>query len=127
MAATKTDVMECPRCGTTLTSYARPQDEFLAVVCKQCGFADVPASHHGEGLSEESWEHAIDRFENTIGPLLRDTGQQIRTESVEVPDTQQESRDDISLEVTGVSVGTVIRDSKGTVSVSESDSDPGSA
>ncbi|WP_147435682.1 hypothetical protein [Halobellus sp. Atlit-38R] len=117
--------MECPRCGTTLTSYTRPEGEFVAVVCEQCGFANIPASHHGESIAEESWEHAIDRFQNTIGPVLSDADPQIRTKSVDVPDTQLASMDEVSLEATGVAVGTVIN-STGTASetAAESDSDP---
>ncbi|RLM57178.1 hypothetical protein DVK02_05165 [Halobellus sp. Atlit-31R] len=100
--------MDCPRCGTALASYALPQADRVAVVCERCGFADVPASHHADVVAEESWDHALERLENSPRAVLDDDSQTARTEGVSVPADRREPTDRVSLDSTGVSVGTVI-------------------
>jgi hypothetical protein len=51
---------ECPRCGSALTTLALGGTE--AVVCDDCGYADVEADHSGEPRLVESWEEALERF-----------------------------------------------------------------
>lgn len=56
--------MECPRCGGTLTTFAFGGAEAAAVVCESCGFSGVPATHRYEGRDTESWDRAMERFDN---------------------------------------------------------------
>lgn len=57
--------MECPRCGGSLDTYAIEATGRSAVVCEECGFAGVTATHESERANVESWDHAIERFEQT--------------------------------------------------------------
>ncbi|WP_435074641.1 zinc finger domain-containing protein [Halorubrum sp. HHNYT27] len=53
--------LECPRCGTTLSTFAL--GGAAAVVCDDCGYAGVEADHSGEPRLVESWEEAFARFQ----------------------------------------------------------------
>jgi len=99
--------MDCPRCETDLTAYTLPDTESVAVVCDRCGFADVPASSRGEVSAAESWEHAIERFER-IGRLGRESNQSVRTTSVSLPESGEESETEVSLDMAAVSVEAVL-------------------
>lgn len=55
--------MECPRCGSTLERYALQGRE--AVACESCGYIGVPVEHRGELAEFESWDEAIDRFQQS--------------------------------------------------------------
>lgn len=77
--------MACPRCDTPLTTYALADRDTVAVVCEQCGFADVPAAHGDNDTDRESWDDALDRFEEAIAPVI-EAEHTDRTRSVTVPE-----------------------------------------
>ena len=52
--------IECPRCGSELTTFALGGTE--AIACDDCGFVGVEADHSGEPRVVESWEEALERF-----------------------------------------------------------------
>lgn len=52
--------VDCPRCGGTLEELVF--EEHRAVVCEDCGFADVPADHSPTEREDESWDAALRRF-----------------------------------------------------------------
>ncbi|WP_275883489.1 hypothetical protein [Halorhabdus sp. BNX81] len=90
--------MECPRCGGNLETFAVGGTEATAVVCDSCGFSGVPASHRYEGAAPESWDRAMERFENE-NLSTEHTCLVVREEGVRVPvddpDFETESRVDI--------------------------------
>ena len=54
--------MNCPRCGGALTRYRL--DERETVGCESCEYIGVSVDHTVEGSRPESWDDAIDRFQN---------------------------------------------------------------
>lgn len=96
--------MRCPRCEETLARYSLDEGEGSAVVCESCGFAGVPADHHSEGDSQESWDVALDRLEGA--ELLAKTQQIARAGGVSLPDRNDTGRTTIDADrvaETGVS------------------------
>jgi hypothetical protein len=77
--------MRCPRCGGSLATFAVEEGDESAVVCESCGFTDVSAEHGSELADSESWERAIERFDETRLPPDR-TCQTDRAEGVTPPD-----------------------------------------
>jgi len=53
--------MPCDRCGGAMDTYEL--DGRDARSCRECGYVDVPVRHEPEGGGRESWEDAIDRFQ----------------------------------------------------------------
>jgi hypothetical protein len=53
--------MDCPRCGEPLESYRLDDSE--TVVCGNCTYLGIPVDHKREGQVRESWDDAIDRFQ----------------------------------------------------------------
>jgi len=53
--------MNCPRCGGTLTRYQLGERE--TVGCQECEYVGVTVDHTAEHGPPESWDDAIDRFE----------------------------------------------------------------
>ncbi|MBX0285764.1 hypothetical protein [Haloarcula salinisoli] len=53
--------MNCPRCGGTLTRYRLGERE--TVGCQECEYVGVTVDHTAEHGPPESWDDAIDRFE----------------------------------------------------------------
>ena len=53
--------MDCPRCETTLETYALGDSE--AEVCERCGYVGVTVEHEREPVEFESWQEALRRFE----------------------------------------------------------------
>jgi len=53
--------MECPRCGGRLTRYRLGERE--TVGCQECEYVGVTVDHTAEHGPPESWDDAIDRFE----------------------------------------------------------------
>ena len=51
----------CPRCGTSLTTLTLRGT--TAVNCERCGFVGVNADHSGEPQTIESWDQAMNRFQ----------------------------------------------------------------
>lgn len=53
--------MECPRCGSQLTTYQL--EGARAIVCEQCEYVGVPADFRPPTEEEEeSWEEVLARF-----------------------------------------------------------------
>ena len=52
---------ECPRCGSSLSTFALAGA--TAVACDGCGYAGVEADHTGEPRPVESWADAFARFQ----------------------------------------------------------------
>ena len=51
----------CPRCGGDLETFVLEGKR--AVVCEDCGYADVPADHSpAERVVEESWASILRRY-----------------------------------------------------------------
>ena len=82
--------MRCPRCGGPLVTFAVGGADESAVVCESCGFAGVSASHRAELADNESWERAIERFDESRLPPDR-TCRTDRAESVSPPDDEADS------------------------------------
>ena len=76
--------MRCPRCDGSLITFSIDEGEDAAVVCESCGFAGVPASHHSDGETPESWDAALDRLDGET--LLDRTRQVARSRGVSIPD-----------------------------------------
>jgi hypothetical protein len=57
--------MDCPQCGTALTTYALRGHE--ALVCERCGYVGIEADHHGTPREVESWHDALRRFYDESG------------------------------------------------------------
>lgn len=97
--------MACPRCETPLTTYALAERNAVAVVCEQCGFADVPAAEGEHGTDRESWDDALDRFADAIAPVI-EAEHTDRTRSVTVPeaDTVDEATAERAFEATRVAI-----------------------
>lgn len=76
--------MHCPRCEGTLMTFAVEVTGASAVICESCGFAGVPASHRSENGEIESWEKAIERFDETVLPPER-TCRTERDDAVQAP------------------------------------------
>lgn len=57
--------MDCPQCGTALTTYTLQGHE--ALVCERCGYVGIDADHHGTRRSAESWHDALRRFYDESG------------------------------------------------------------
>ena len=53
--------MECPRCGGRLTRYRL--DERQAVGCQECAYVGVSVDHTADNGRPESWDDALDRFQ----------------------------------------------------------------
>ncbi|MDS0258231.1 hypothetical protein NDI56_02270 [Haloarcula sp. S1CR25-12] len=53
--------MMCPRCGGRLTRYRL--DERETVGCQECEYVGVSVDHTAEHGRPESWDDAIDRFQ----------------------------------------------------------------
>jgi hypothetical protein len=53
--------MNCPRCGGTLTRYQLGERE--TVGCQSCEYVGVTVDHTARHGPPESWDDAIDRFE----------------------------------------------------------------
>jgi len=83
--------MRCPRCDGVLSTFAIEVDDRTAIVCEACGFAGVPAFHHPEGETVESWERAIERFDETVLPRER-TCRTARAEGISVPTAESNDR-----------------------------------
>lgn len=101
--------MRCPRCGGSLATFAIEEADESAVVCESCGFAGVPASHHSERADEESWERAIERFDEARLPPER-TCQTVRAEGVTTPRTDTGPDIDPERLEESVSVATSLRE-----------------
>lgn len=54
----------CPRCGSGLGTFILDGTEALS--CDACGYVGVEANHSGEPTVVESWEEAINRFEQSL-------------------------------------------------------------
>ncbi|MFC7076270.1 TFIIB-type zinc ribbon-containing protein [Haloarcula halophila] len=52
--------MDCPRCGDPLESYRLGDSETVA--CGNCSYLGVPVDHKSESRRRESWDDALDRF-----------------------------------------------------------------
>ncbi|WP_256300442.1 zf-TFIIB domain-containing protein [Haloarchaeobius salinus] len=52
---------ECPRCGSSLSAYSLSDVE--AYGCDSCGWVGVPVDHQSEPKRLESWQDAIQRFQ----------------------------------------------------------------
>lgn len=90
--------MRCPRCDGTLSTFAVEDGTTTAVVCESCGFAGVPASHRSEDWTAETWEEAIEGFDETVLPPER-TCRTGRAKTVSVPGRSEDSAaDGISLD-----------------------------
>jgi hypothetical protein len=57
--------MDCPQCGTALTTYALRGHE--ALVCERCGYVGIEADHHGTAREAESWRDALRRYYDESG------------------------------------------------------------
>lgn len=53
--------MDCPRCGDPLESYRLDDSETFA--CGNCAYLGVPVDHKSDGSTRESWDDALDRFD----------------------------------------------------------------
>ncbi|GGN05319.1 hypothetical protein [Halarchaeum nitratireducens] len=61
MADTREEGSTCPRCGGDLETFVFEGKR--AVVCEDCGYADVPADHSPpERADEESWASILRRY-----------------------------------------------------------------
>ncbi len=89
---------ECPRCRSELVSYRLGGGEGVAVVCESCGFVGVPADHHGEVPSSESWDAALVRFERAAGEDGAPSLDVHRGEDVRVPTIPDEERTTIDMD-----------------------------
>lgn len=63
--------MRCPRCEEELVTFSVEATGESAVVCESCGFAGVTASHRPEREEVESWDRAIERFDEKVLPSER--------------------------------------------------------
>jgi hypothetical protein len=102
--------MRCPRCDDPLTTYALGGGEDAAVVCETCGYADVPASHYSDADPPETWDDALERFEDGAGEFV--AALQRTASEVSVPDVDSGERTTIDgdrLEETTVSVASALR------------------
>jgi len=52
----------CPRCDTALERLQLGDVETIS--CPACGYADIDVDHSGEPVRIESWDDALERFEN---------------------------------------------------------------
>lgn len=105
--------MECPRCDGRLDTYAIEATGRSAVVCEDCGFAGVTATHESERANVESWDRAIERFERT-GQSSDPDEETGRATAAPVPtDDSAPDIDPDALEES-VAVATVLRGSDGT-------------
>jgi hypothetical protein len=101
--------MRCPRCDGSLITFSIDEGEDAAVVCESCGFAGVPASHHSDGGTPESWDAALDRLDGET--LLERTKQVARSRGVSIPDRIEDEPtvlDGDRLDEVGVSVSASI-------------------
>ena len=57
--------MDCPQCGTALTTLSLQGHE--ALVCERCGYVGIDADHHGNRHPRESWHDALRRFYDESG------------------------------------------------------------
>lgn len=101
--------MRCPRCGGPLVTFAVEGVDEPAVVCESCGFADVSASHRAELADNESWERAIERFDESRLPPDR-TCRTERAASVSPPDDEADSNIDADRLEESVSVAASLRE-----------------
>ncbi|WP_262176296.1 hypothetical protein [Haloarcula laminariae] len=65
--------MECPRCGGTVTRYRLGERE--AIGCQECAYVGVSVDHTAKRGPPESWDDAIDRFQDrgqTVTVVTRD-------------------------------------------------------
>jgi len=102
--------MRCPRCDDPLTTYALGGGEDAAVVCETCGYADVPASHYSDADPPETWDDALERFEDGAEEFV--AALQRTASEVSVPDVDSGERTTIDgdrLEETTVSVASALR------------------
>lgn len=106
--------MRCPRCEGELVTFAIEATGESAIVCESCGFAGVPASHRPEEETIESWESAIERFDETVLPPER-TCLTHRGDTVTAPVDDSEPSIDPERLDESVSVATSLRrdDSRG--------------
>jgi hypothetical protein len=97
--------MACPRCEIPLTTYSLSGRDTIAVVCGECGFADVPAADSDDETDRESWDDALDRFSDAVAPMI-EAEPTDRTQSVTVPeaDTMDEKSIQKAFEATRVSI-----------------------
>jgi hypothetical protein len=106
--------MDCPRCDTALATYALAGTDDVAVVCEDCGFAGVSASHRSEPTPVESWDAALGRFTDDPPPAVEVLDGGVRTASPEVPaeDVRAPTLEDVQSETPTVAAG-VGRDGSG--------------
>lgn len=80
-----------------------------AIVCAECGFAGVTASHDSEETDIESWDRAMERFERT-DPASDRTAETGRATAPPVP--TDDSAPDIDPETLeeSVAVATALRE-----------------
>jgi len=103
--------MRCPRCEDRLVTFAVAATGESAVVCESCGFAGVPASHHPEEMLIESWDDAIDRFDESVLPADR-TCTTDRAPSVSTPGSGGDPTIDPERLDESVPVATSLRDGR---------------
>ena len=58
--------MDCPECGTPLTTYRLADRE--ASVCEQCGHVGIEAEHRAARARMETWTEALERFYGDATP-----------------------------------------------------------
>ena len=70
--------MECPRCGGRLTRYRLEDRE--TVGCQQCAYVGVSVDHTAQHGPPESWDDAIDRFQEQGQTVKRVTSAELPPE-----------------------------------------------
>ena len=59
--------MDCPRCGTELTTISIDGGS-AAAYCDNCGFANIEMSPASAQPESETWDDALERFHDTGTP-----------------------------------------------------------
>ncbi|WP_324757465.1 zf-TFIIB domain-containing protein [Haloarcula montana] len=86
--------MDCPRCGDPLESYRLGNSETTA--CGNCSYLGVPVDHKSESRRRESWDDALDRFndqEQTVKKVTEISDTDVFSTVTDETETTEEGSD----------------------------------
>ena len=77
--------MDCPRCGTPLTTIAIAGGDSEAAYCEHCRFSGVTSEFESSPETAESWDEAVERFRRSAASRSDpgDAGDEPAAESLE--------------------------------------------
>lgn len=101
--------MHCPRCGGELATFTLAATDESAVTCEACGFVGIPASHRPEQVDLDSWEQALEAFDDAEHSPER-TCEVGRAAAVSAPTADEEPEIDPERLEEPVAVATALRD-----------------